>query len=78
MDLCLDANLEPRDTKDSDKSLDNRSPRQSPARTGPSYTHYSKKNISRSANASGDGGDDNTVNNDIKMEKEAPITTTSS
>ena len=77
MDLCLDANLEPRDTKDSDKSLDNRSPRQSPAYTSPSRTRCSKKNISKSANASRDRGANNTVNNNTKIEEEAPVTAAS-
>ena len=75
MDPCLDTNLEPRDTKDSNKSPDNCSPRQSPAHTGPSYTRCFKKNISGSANVSRDGGANNTVNNNTKIEEEAPITT---
>jgi len=73
----LDTNLEPRATKNSNKSPDDRSPHQSPAYTGPSRTYRSKKNVSGSADASRNRGANNTVNNDIKIEEEAPVATTS-
>jgi len=71
----LDANLEPRDnTKDSNESQDEHSPRQSPAYTSPSSFYHPKKNLSRSANAFRDRSADNTANNNVEIEEEAPIT----
>jgi len=75
LDPYLDANLELRDTKDNNKSLNKRSPCQFPAYASPSNAHYSKKNVSGSADASGDRGAGNTVNNNVKIEGEAPVTT---
>jgi hypothetical protein len=70
--------LEPRDnTKDSDKSQDKCSSYQFLAYTSPSSSYHSKKNIGESANTFRDRSADNTANNNIEMDKEAPITTTS-
>jgi len=68
--------LEPGDdTKDSNKGK--RSPCQSPGYGGPSSSHYSKKNVGKNANASGDGSANNTASDDVKMEEEAPVATSS-
>jgi len=68
--------LEPRDnTKNSNK--DKCSPRQSPGYSGPSSFYRSKKNISKNANAFRDRSADNTTGNNVKIEEEAPVATSS-
>jgi len=75
----LDVNLKPRDnTKDSSKSQDKCSPRRSPAYASLSSSRYFKKNIGGSANAFRDRSAEDTVNNDVEINEEAPVTTASS
>ena len=68
--------MEPRDdTKDSNKNK--RSPYQSPGYSGPSSSYRFKKNVSKNTNASGDRSANNTTSDNVKIEEEAPITTSS-
>ena len=68
--------MEPRNnTKSNNESRDICPSYQSPARSSPSSSYYIKKNISKSANAFRDKSINNTVNNNVKIEEEAPITT---
>ena len=62
-------------TKDSNK--DKRSPCQSPTYSNLSSFYRSKKNISKNANTFRDRSANNTTNNIIKIEKEAPVTISS-
>ena len=68
--------MEPGDNiKDSDK--DGRSPRQSSSCGGLSSSRRSKKNISKNANTSGDRSANNTADNNVKIEEEASVATSS-
>jgi len=49
----------------------------SPGCSSLSSFYYSKKNISKNANASRDRSANNTTNNNVKIKEEAPIATSS-